>query len=138
MSIMKYCLDTNVVSDMLKNYPPVMKNVIKALAEGSQLQISSIVYYEIVRGLQAPKHVCKRNDFYRLYESFPHLYFDRDNLKVAEKAAEIYEQVRHGNIIEDSDIFIAAIAIVNNCVLVTANEKHFNRIEGLRYVNWRN
>ena len=48
-----------------------------------------------------------------------------------------YNQLRNGRLIEDNDIFIAAMAMVNDCVLVTANEKHFNRIEGLRYVNWR-
>ena len=38
---------------------------------------------------------------------------------------------------EDNDIYIAAIAMANDYTLVTANEKHFSRIEGLTYENWR-
>ena len=59
-------------------------------------------------------------------------------MRALDKAAEIYDQLRKGRNVEDSDIFIAAIAMVNGCTLVTANEQHFSRIEGLRYVNWRN
>ncbi|MBQ9479884.1 MAG: DUF4411 family protein [Selenomonadaceae bacterium] len=132
-----YSLDTNVVSDILREYPPVMKNLTDVLIQGSRVFIDSIVYYEIVRGLQSKEYSKRLNKFHKLYESFPHLYFDRDNMKVAEKAAEIYEQLRHGHNVEDNDIFIAAMAMVNGCTLVTANEKHFSRIEGLRYINWR-
>lgn len=137
MSGKKYCLDTNVVSDMLRQYPPVMKRMIEALAEGDRLYISSIVYYEIVRGLRAPQYIRRLNDFYKLYARFPHLFFDRYSMETVEKAAEIYDQLRHGQNVEDADIFIAAIAIVNDCTLVSANEKHFGRIEGLRWINWR-
>ena len=41
-----------------------------------------------------------------------------------------------GKIICDSDLFIAAAAISNNFTLVTNNEKHFKRIEGLEIENW--
>ena len=51
-----------------------------------------------------------------------------------EKAADIYESLYRGQQIDDNDIYIAAIAIVNGCVLVTDNEKHFSRIPGLQYV----
>ena len=54
-----------------------------------------------------------------------------------EKAIEIYVNLPRGITIEDNDIYIAAIAIVNNCTLVTANDKHFGRIKNLSCVNWR-
>lgn len=41
-----------------------------------------------------------------------------------------------GKILCDSDMFIAAIAISNNLILVTNNEKHFGRIEDLKIENW--
>lgn len=65
------------------------------------------------------------------------LFLDWDGLLVMEKAADIYESLYRGQQIDDNDIYIAAIAIVNDCVLVTDNEKHFSRIPGLQYVNWR-
>lgn len=137
MSKVNYCLDTNAVSDIIRAQQPVIKKMLEADANGSKIYISSVVYYETVRGLRAPQYARRLNEFYRLYSSFPHLYLDRHSMETIEKAAEIYDQLRHGQNVEDSDIFVAAIAIVNDCVLVTANEKHFCRIEGLRYVNWR-
>ena len=55
-----------------------------------------------------------------------------------EKAIEISVALTKGITIEDNDIYIAAIAMVSNCTLVTANERHFSIINGLKYVNWRN
>jgi len=43
---------------------------------------------------------------------------------------------REGNIIDDADLFIAASALAAGAVLVTNNEKHFKRIEGLKIENW--
>jgi tRNA(fMet)-specific endonuclease VapC len=36
----------------------------------------------------------------------------------------------------DADIMIAAVALSNNLILVTNNEKHFNRIPDLNIENW--
>jgi predicted nucleic acid-binding protein len=38
--------------------------------------------------------------------------------------------------INDSDLFIASIAISNKMRLVTNNDKHFKRIEDLKIENW--
>jgi tRNA(fMet)-specific endonuclease VapC len=51
---------------------------------------------------------------------------------IAQKAADIYHQLKHNNqLIEFRDIFIAATCIVNDLPLVTLNKKHFQRIDGL-------
>jgi len=41
-----------------------------------------------------------------------------------------------GNRLDDFDLIIAAIALSHNLTLVSNNEKHFKRIEGLKYENW--
>lgn len=41
-----------------------------------------------------------------------------------------------GQLINDSDLFIAATAISNNMILVTNNERHFKRIITLKVENW--
>ncbi|MFA4955628.1 MAG: hypothetical protein WC556_01480 [Candidatus Methanoperedens sp.] len=46
--------------------------------------------------------------------------------------------INKGDIIDDADIFIAACALTENAILVTNNEKHFERIEGLKLENWSN
>ena len=63
-------------------------------------------------------------------------------IKLPEKyrnlAARLYAQLRRaGTPINDADILIAAIALENDCVLVTNNVRHFNRISGLTVENWK-
>ena len=41
-----------------------------------------------------------------------------------------------GIIVDDADLFIAACALTTGAVLVTNNEKHFNRIQDLKAENW--
>jgi tRNA(fMet)-specific endonuclease VapC len=41
-----------------------------------------------------------------------------------------------GTPLDDFDLIIAACALANNLTLVTNNEKHFQRIEGLKLENW--
>ena len=98
---------------------------------------TTIAYYEIVRGLKSAGKTRQLREFHALYKNFGHLFFDRDSYEVIEKATEIYVQLHRGLQIEDSDIFIAATALVNDCTLVTANVRHFERIAGLKLTNWR-
>jgi len=41
-----------------------------------------------------------------------------------------------GNPLDDFDLVIAASALASNLTLVTNNEKHFLRVEGLKLENW--
>ena len=132
-----YCLDTNVISDILRGHPDVIKHMNTALDNDDNLFISSIVYYEIVRGLEAAGKTRMLKDFKEFYDNAKHLYLDRDDLRTIEKAVDIYAQLRKGQNIEDNDIYIAAISMVNDCTHVTSNVKHFSRVEGLNFVNWR-
>ena len=108
-----------------------------ALDNDDNLFIPSIVYYEIVRGLKAAGETRMLKDFNELYDNAKHLYLDRDDLTTIDKAIDIYIKLRKGQNIEDNDIYIAAISMVNGCTLVTANTRHFGRVEGLNFVNWR-
>ncbi len=135
--MIKYCLDTNAVSDIIADRYNVKQKMKKELQAGNKIFISSVVYYEIVRGYKSAKRTNTLKDFYNFYANFSHLYLDREDMTVIEKAADIYDQLHKGQQIEDNDIYIAAISMVNDCILVTANEKHFSRIEGLSFVNWR-
>ena len=134
---MLYCLDTNAVSDILGNKYNVEANMQKVLAvKKNNIAICLIVHYEILRGLKIFNSKNKLANFMRMYNNAAIIKFPFD-YKVAEKAAEIYDQLHKGHQIEDNDIFIAATAIVNNCTLVTANDKHFARIAILKVENWR-
>jgi len=46
------------------------------------------------------------------------------------------KQQKRGIVIDGADILIAAWCIQNDCILVTNNIKHFNKIEDLKFENW--
>lgn len=41
-----------------------------------------------------------------------------------------------GNLIDDFDLLIGATAIFNNIILATRNTKDFERIDGIKLINW--
>ena len=129
-----FCLDSNIVSDILRHDENVLRNLEKETSLGNRLAICSIVYYEIERGLRVSGATKRLKDFHRLYESLLHLPLDDYAIDIA---ADIYVELHKGKQIEDADIFIAAIAMANDCVLATDNVKHFKRIQKLKFVNWR-
>lgn len=129
-----YCLDSNVVSDLLRGEPEIIRHLQTVRDNDDILFISSIVYYEVVRGLKAAGKSHMLKDFQDFYDTVEHLPLNMDSI---EKAVDIYIQLCKGKNIEDNDIYIAAISMVNGCTLVTANVNHFSRVEGLNFVNWR-
>lgn len=131
---MRYLLDTNVVIDILRDNKDVAQRYQIETIKKSKIFICPIVYYEVVRGFKIGGATKKFENFLQLYDTWSMLLFDED---VAKKAADIYEQLHTGQTVEDNDIYIAAISIVNGCTLVTANVRHFSRVEGLNFVNWR-
>lgn len=130
---MSYLLDTNVVSDIMRNDRTVTKRYELETLKRSKIFICPIVYYEVVRGFKVVSASKRLKEFLELCKDWGMLPFD---IRVAEKAADIYAQI-HKQVIEDNDIYIAAIAMVNGCKLVTANVRHLSRVEGLNFVNWR-
>ena len=57
--------------------------------------------------------------------------------KSAKKYGELKNSLeKSGQILDDADLFIAAICLINNWILVTNNEKHFQRIKDLKCENW--
>ena len=131
---MLYSLDSNAVSDILRRRSDVLTRYREEAKKDTAFAICDVVYYEVVRGLIAIGASSKIKEFMKMYEEMEHLPLD---IAAFNKAIDIYVNLHKGNQIEDNDIYIAAIAMVNNCTLVTANEKHFGRINGLNYINWR-
>ena len=58
------------------------------------------------------------------------------DLEAAEEAGKIQAQhIREGNRLPIRDLFIASVAKVHECVVVTRNVKHF-KISGLKVETW--
>ncbi|HEX9989991.1 MAG TPA: PIN domain-containing protein [Chloroflexia bacterium] len=57
--------------------------------------------------------------------------------EIVEIGTDIYADLhRRGLLINDTDILIAATTLAHHLILVTTNQKHFNRIAGLQIDNW--
>ena len=134
---MKRCtLDTNIITAFLKNDLRVVERVSNYLELFDKLTINIISYYEILRGLKDLGNQEKLRSFEDFIQENELVLIRKDTI---EKAAEIYAYLKKdGNLIEDADILMAAIAIVEDLVLITNNTSHFNRVKGLRLDNWIN
>ncbi|WP_017295806.1 type II toxin-antitoxin system VapC family toxin [Geminocystis herdmanii] len=132
---MKPCLlDTDILSLFFRNHPQVVKNFNLYLQEYQKLNFSLITYYEILSGL-------KHRDAYKQIDKF--LTFSSQNniillnIKSISISSKIYANLRKkGTPVDDIDLLIAGVAIANNLMLVTHNQKHFGKIEGLELTDW--
>ena len=131
---MIYALDSNIISYLLKDNTVVYNWLDKILNEGGCCIIPPVAYYEIKRGLLFSKAIKKAVYFEELCCEFGIGIMDTP---VLDEAAKIYAEHRaNGQMIEDSDIFIAAFCVVNGYTLVTHNTKHFKNINGLYLTDW--
>lgn len=128
-------LDTDILSELFKGHPLVKSKAAEYIAEHKRLTISHITKYEILKGLKAKK-AQKQIDAFNNFCSHNTVLPLTDDAIV--KAADIYASLKeNGEIISDGDILVAAIAIVNNLVLITNNTNHFSRIKDLKIDNWK-
>ena len=96
--------------------------------------ISGISYYEVKRGLLAVNAISKLSTFNEFCREFRVLLLD--NIEILERASEIYADLkRRGTPIQDADILIAATAITQNLILVSADSDML-RIQNITVENW--
>jgi predicted nucleic acid-binding protein len=120
----KVCLDTDACISFVKGEPQAEK--ISDLIGDGKLFVSSVTVFELYLRKENLNEVA---DFLK---GIFVLNFDEES---AVKASDLQKELRgKGSALDFRDIFIASAAIVNNCSLVTFNQKHFSRIKGLELV----
>jgi len=129
-----YLLDSNVCIRLLNhNHSGIEKHF--RLCEPSEISLCSIVKAELLYGarhsLRVEANLQKLGLFFSPLESLP---FD-------DGCAEMYARIRQdlstqGCLIGPNDLLIAAVALANDAVLVTHNQKEFCRVAGLRLTDW--
>lgn len=131
---MTYCLDTNIISYLMKGNKSVLQKLDALAEDDNEILIPSIAYYEIKRGLIANGATTKLTRFLNFVKEFGITELAVSTIDIA---AQIYADLKKdGNLIEDDDIFIGATALENDAVLVTNNERHFGRIKDLKIEVW--
>jgi len=130
---MMYLLDTNTLIYYFKG----VGNVVERLLSTSprEIALSTIVLFELEVGIAKSVSPRKRKSQLQEFTSLVTIVsFDHG---AAESAAEIRVKLeKRGAPIGAYDILIAASAVATNSTLVTHNTKEFERIEGLRIVDW--
>ena len=129
----RYMLDTNVISDLMKNPRGKAAKRIARIGEDN-ICTSIIVAAELRYG-------CAKKGSDRLLKSVEDLLAEIDVLPFESPADAEYGNIRSelenaGKPIGANDLLIAAHAIAVNATVVTANIDEFRRVRGLKVENW--
>jgi tRNA(fMet)-specific endonuclease VapC len=129
----RYLLDTNIVSDLVRRPEGRAVSHIREVGE-AQVCTSVIVAAELRYG-------AAKKGSQRLAAQLEAVLEALDVLPFETPADEAYGLIRAGlervgQTIGANDLLIAAHAIALGCALVTDNEGEFGRVDGLRCENW--
>ena len=129
----RYMLDTNVISDLIKN--PKGKAAKRIARVGEDNICTSIIVAAELR------YGCAKKGSERLLKSVEDLLAEIDVLPFESPADVEYGNIRSelenaGKPIGANDFLIAAHAAAVNATIVTANVDEFRRVRGLKVENW--
>lgn len=132
-SQLRYLLDTNIISDLVRN--PQGKVTEHILQEGETSICTSIIVSSELR-FGAEKSGSKR-----LASQLEAVLSAMVILPLEEPADKHYAMLRNyleksGTPIGPNDMLIAAQALSHKLILVSANLKEFSRVPGLNIENW--
>jgi tRNA(fMet)-specific endonuclease VapC len=130
---MKYVLDTNTLIYYFKGIGNIVTQLLAT--PPNDIGIPTIVLYELEVGIAKSARPRKRKaqfeEFISLVNIIPF------SIAEAKCAADIRVKLeKKGSLIGPYDILIAASAMANNNILVTHNQREFQRIRGLKLEDW--
>lgn len=130
---MIYCLDTDILIEHFRGNEAI-KERIESLAADDKLGLIWLTIYEFFKGIFISGKLGEEKFLQELVET---CFILEPSYEAAKIGGEIYAGLRKaGKLINDADILIASIVKAHDAVLVTNNEDHFSRIEGLKIENW--
>lgn len=133
---MKYILDTNAVSAMMKGEPNVLGRIRKL--NRSALLLPQPVIAEIAYGIERLPRSKRRQ---ALQERFDWILRELPRAPWTDAVSAKFGIIkaaleRRGQRIEDIDAAIAAHALAEDATLVTANVRHLARVPGVKVEDW--
>jgi tRNA(fMet)-specific endonuclease VapC len=136
--VLRYLLDTNIVSQPVSKTPAA--SVLRKLRSvGDQCAIATPVWHELQYGckrLPAGKRREALEDYLAEVVQVSFTILPYDEAAAKHHAAERARLEESGTTLPFVDGQIAAIALVNELVLVTSNVKDFAPFTGLTVENW--
>jgi tRNA(fMet)-specific endonuclease VapC len=132
--LIKYLLDTNICIYIMNRRPLEIFHKFKQFNVGD-IGVSAITVSELQYGAVKSKN--PNNNIQRVEEFLAPL----EILSYDHNAANFYGEIRHnlekkGETIGPLDMLIAAHALSNGIILITNNEKEFQRVDYLKIENW--
>jgi tRNA(fMet)-specific endonuclease VapC len=132
-----YLLDTNAVIALLKNDPRAVRDRLRrVVSESASIAVSSIVLYELWYGVARSTRRHENAERLRVFLSgnIDNVSFEEADAAVAGDLRAVLEAA--GTPIGPYDLLIAAQALRNRAILVTANISEFARVRGLVWQDW--
>ena len=128
-----YLLDTDIIIYALKGQPGVVARLEEHARSPMAMSVISLMelYFGAHRSRQAEANLARVRTLehsFRILAADASIAATFGSLKARMAAA--------GTMLDDFDLIIASTALANNLTLVSNNERHFGRIEGLKLVNW--
>ena len=128
----KYLLDSNICIYFLRGRKGIDSMIQKVGWENCY--ISQITLAELLYGAECSKNIERnKKEVYSFCHDIKMLSIDNVIEEYARQKAILR---RNGTPIDDMDIFIGCTAVVNDCVMVTENVKHLNKLENIIIENW--
>ena len=132
---MKYLLDTNICIYLIKKqFPEILSKLLKVGFD--RIAISTITVAELEYG------VCNSSRSVEAQTALLEIILPFTILDFSYNAASVYGRIRKElkakeQPISDMDMLIASVAMANELIVATNNEKEFRRISGLKIENWK-
>jgi tRNA(fMet)-specific endonuclease VapC len=133
--MLRYLLDTDICSYAIKRKEAALLGRIREGLIAEEIAISVITRGELLYGLALlPEAISLARAVHAFLDTVPCLDWNKE-------AANRYATLRalqknNGRPIGYMDTQIAAHALAEHLILVTNNERHYARIDGLQLVNW--
>jgi tRNA(fMet)-specific endonuclease VapC len=128
-----YLLDTDIMIYSLKGNEMVQQNLRSHINDPIRISAVTLMelYYGAFKSQKIESNLAKVQKIENSLEIIP----------VSQDQVEIFGMLKvklekGGTPLDDFDLILAATALSHNLILVTNNERHFRRIEGLKIENW--
>ena len=128
-----FLLDTDTIIYALKGHQAVQMNLKLHINDPMMISVISQMelYYGAYKSKKITSNIAKLKALEKVFDVLP----------VEMANAAIFGRLKpdlegKGSRLDDFDLIIATSALTHNLTLVTNNEKHFKRIEGLKLTNW--
>ena len=128
-----FLLDTDTVIFSLKGNPAVQENLRLHIHEPMGMSVITLMelYYGAYKSKKITSNLAKIKILEQSFSILP----------AGTESAEIFGILKSqlemkGTRLDDFDLAIAACALTHNLTLVTNNDTHFKRIDGLKLTNW--